>query len=105
MKYIKTYENTKKIYRKNDIVLLKGNLESFLLPYAKIITRYKHRPDEVPIDKYYVEILFPNTEHWAYYEEQDVHSAIIEDYMISRKLTKEELQELDIKKIANKYNL
>lgn len=106
MKYIKTFEsNIKKIYKKGDLVFVTNHLDQFLLPYAKIISRFKHRPDKEPIDKYYVEILFPNTEHWSYYKDDDEHCTMIEDYLIIRKLSKKEIEELDLKTIANKYNL
>lgn len=106
MKYIKKYENLyKKIYNKGDIVRVANNIEEFSQPYAKIKTRYKHRPSEYPTDKYYVEILFPNTSYWAYDQTDEYHNTTLEDYLIVRKLTKKELKELELKIATDKYNL
>lgn len=105
MKYIKTYENIKNIYRKGDFVLLYNEIGEFSLPYAKIIARYKHKPNKEPTDKYYVEILYPNTNHWSYNKNDEIHTAVINDYLIVKKLTKKEIEELELKMSANKYNL
>ena len=106
MKYIKTFENVKQIYNKNDFVLLANNIDEFLLPYAQIINRYKHnKPGEVPIDRYYVEILFPNTKNWAYDKTEEHHYCTIEDYLIIKKLTKKEIEDIKLKVSTTKYNL
>ena len=106
MKYLKTYES-KKIYNKGDIVLLisGSGLDQFLLPYAKIIRRNTGKPKDRYIDRYYVEILFPNTEHWSYFSSEDIHTTFIVNYSIIRKITKEEKEEIELKIKSDKYNL
>lgn len=59
MKYIKTNESFyQNIYYKGDYVLLVSGISEWLYPYAKIIKRYKESKT------YYVELLYPNKEHW-----------------------------------------
>jgi len=110
MKHLKSFESIirypfKKIYNKNDYVRVSNNIEEFELPYAKIISGYNHKSNEAPIDRYYVEILFPNTKHWSYSSNEDQHTAVIEDYLIVKKLSKKEIEEYELKSSANKYNL
>ena len=105
MKYIKAFENIiKTIYYKDDYVLL-SNVSECLLPYAKIIKRHKYKTGNYPIDRYLVEILFPNTNHWKYNMNDDIHDTFIEDYLIVRKLTRKEKEELKLKLKISKYNL
>lgn len=107
MKHLKTYENViKKIYKKGDIVLLNDYSDSeFELPYAKILRRDKGKAKDRFIDRYYVEILFPNTKHWLYFPNQKEHETFILEFRIIRKLTKEEKENLKLKINANKYNI
>ena len=107
MKHIKTYESLiKNIYKKGDVVLLKSPIPSeFLTPYAKIIRRDAGKAKDRFIDRYYVEILDPNTKHWAYFEIEDIHTSFIEDYSILKKVTPKEYKEYLIKKDSEKYNL
>lgn len=109
MKHIKLFESlTGKIYRKNNIVLLSENstnIEEFELPYARIIERYKSRPDKEPIDRYYVEIIFPNKNFWAYDPSDEKPKTVIYEYHILRKLTPEEVKDMNLKLSAKKYNI
>lgn len=105
MKHIKSYENTKTIFNKNDFVLLTNNIDEFLLPYAKIITKYKYKSTDAPIYRYQVEILFPNTKHWAYYPNEDSHTTVISEFLIIKKLSKKEIEYVKLKLNADKYNL
>jgi hypothetical protein len=105
MNYIKTYENYKKLYNKNDYVVLKKPLlDAFLLPYAKIIRKINYKKGET-ITRYYVEILYPNTEHWAYSKYDEQHTCTIEDYLISDRISKKEMEEIKLNIEQSKYNL
>jgi hypothetical protein len=100
MKYIKCFEN-KKIFFKNDIVKISDN-DAASLPYVKILKRYKR--NDIPIDQYHVELLYPNEKYWAY-EKNEINTIYIPDYLILYKLSKKDFDELKMKNKVNKYNL
>lgn len=102
MKYIKCFEN-KKIFFKNDIVKISDN-DAASLPYVKILKRYKHKPNNIPIDQYHVELLYPNEKYWAY-QKNEINTIFIPDYLILYKLSKKDFDELKMKIKVNKYNL
>lgn len=105
MKHLKTYENNKKIYKKNDIVLLKKNIDAFKYPYARILKRFPGKSKDRFLDKYHVEILYPNTNYWSYSDFDDIHETAILQYDIIRKLSKEDIENLDVEIKSKEYNL
>ena len=113
MKYIKSYENKnnytpegKIIYNENDFVLLSepNDGTEYVLPYAKIIKRFKYKQGSYPIDQYQMELLFPNKNHWKH-RFDDEHITTLPDYSIYRKLKPEELKNIKQKISTDKYNL
>jgi len=110
MKYIKTYEQTKKKYKKGDYVLIRNSVpgssgqSAFKLPYGKIIKRHPGKAKDNFIDTYSVEILFPNIEHWSY-QPNEVNWSNLPQYSIIYKLSNKEVEEIKIKLDTNKYNL
>jgi hypothetical protein len=106
MKYLKKFENIKKTYNKGDLVLLNYKSDTeFLLPFAKIIKRVNLKWNQHPIDRYYVEILFPNTKHWSYDKLDDIHAKYIVEYDIIQKTTLKEIEDFKMKIDTKKYNI